>query len=139
MQAQTNKEQMELINQICGSLHEVYGATKKPIKSYTNTDGTEIKIYNLMETKETPKTQDCPVCEGTGKSDLTNCCGVGYDSDYMICSDCHEHLGDEDVECMDCNGTGKISSFTDIEELENIRREGLFSNELTEDDYIQDI
>ncbi len=134
---------MELINLICGSLHEVYGAPKQPIKSYTNTDGTQIKIYNLMETKETKKqTQDCPVCEGTGKSDLTNCCGAGYDSDYMICRDCHEHLGDEDVECMDCNGSGKIEvtdSFAEHEAEEAIRREGLYSNELTEDDYIQDI
>ena len=133
---------MELINLICGSLHEVYGAPKQAIKSYTNTDGTQVQIYNLMETKETKKqTQDCPVCEGTGKSDFTACCGAGYDSDYMICRDCHEHLGDEDVECMDCNGLGKIEvtdSFAEHEAEEAIRREGLYSNELTEDDYIQD-
>lgn len=135
---------MELMNQICGSLHEVYGATKKPIKSYTNQDGTEIKIYNLMEQTTKKQTQECPMCEGTGKSDLTACCGASYDSDYMICTDCHEHLGDEDTDCMDCNGKGiidspSVDSFAEHEALEAIRREGLFSNELTEDDFIQDI
>ena len=96
---------MELINQICGSLHEVYGAKKQPIKSYTNNCGTKVKIYNLMETKETKKqTQDCPMCEGTG----------------VIQS-------------------SEVDSFAEHEALEAIRREGLFSNELNEDDFIQDI
>ena len=26
------------------------------------------------------------------------CCGAEVDKDYMICSECLEHLGDEDIE-----------------------------------------
>ena len=29
---------------------------------------------------------------------ISQCCGAPVDEDVMICSDCKEHLGDEDVD-----------------------------------------
>lgn len=29
---------------------------------------------------------------------ISVCCGAEVNEDYMICSDCLEHLGDEDIE-----------------------------------------
>jgi len=28
---------------------------------------------------------------------ISACCGADCDTDIMICSECHEHLGDEDI------------------------------------------
>lgn len=28
---------------------------------------------------------------------LSECCQAAVDTDIMICSECHEHLGDEDI------------------------------------------
>lgn len=49
---------------------------------------------------------ECTECEGTGVNLLSNCCGAIFDEDIRICSDCKEHLGDND--CPECNGQGKI-------------------------------
>lgn len=54
--------------------------------------------------------KECKDCEGTGKAELSPCCGAGYDSDMLMCYECHEHLGDEDIECENCNGTGEIEN-----------------------------
>lgn len=58
--------------------------------------------------------EQCESCQGSGIAETTNCCGASYDKDYMICTDCKEHLGDQ--ECMDCDGIGKISVHTDTKE-----------------------
>jgi RecJ-like exonuclease len=134
---------MELINQICGSLYEVYGAPKQPIKSYTNIDGTNVQIFNLINTKmkETKKLTDCPVCDGTGRNELAPCCGAGYNSDIMICHDCHEHLGEDDFTCEDCNGTGLVDateSYDDFQLHRTAEREGLISELINEDDLMQE-
>ena len=41
-------------------------------------------IGNIYETKD--------------EQPVSNCCGAPVDTDLMICSDCKEHLGDEDIE-----------------------------------------
>lgn len=51
---------------------------------------------------------DCEECNGTGKIDISNCCGVEFNIDIMICSKCHEHC-DKDS-CNECEGTGNVSS-----------------------------
>ncbi len=51
---------------------------------------------------------DCTDCEGSGKYELSQCCGASYDSDIMICSDCKEHIGEDDLKCETCNGSGKV-------------------------------
>lgn len=58
--------------------------------------------------------RNCTDCEGTGYSLLSNCCGAEFDSDYMMCSDCLEHLGDN--ECTECNGQGVILIHTEHDE-----------------------
>ncbi len=56
--------------------------------------------------------EDCPECDGSGRTDRTNCCGAhfygpGYpDSD--ICVQCKEHARPED--CNECDGTGHIDT-----------------------------
>ena len=139
---------MNLQEQICGSLRKAYAS--QPIKSYTNTCGTEVKVFNLNSNqmaKETKKTQtDCPACDGSGKNDFTPCCGAGYDSDILMCHDCKEHLGEDDLICEDCNGTGLVDSTEEIPvddyhkfiEARDAARADLPSSELTEDDYIQE-
>lgn len=47
---------------------------------------------------------ECTTCEGTGKTNVSDCCGAMMDSDILICSDCKEHADCED--CEDCKGTG---------------------------------
>lgn len=51
---------------------------------------------------------DCPDCDGSGKVDLSNCCGADVDSDILICSKCHEHCDLSD--CDTCEGTGQVSA-----------------------------
>ena len=51
---------------------------------------------------------DCTDCDGSGKLNDSPCCGASYDSDIMICSDCKEHIGEDDLKCETCNGTGKL-------------------------------
>jgi DnaJ-class molecular chaperone len=53
-------------------------------------------------------TIECPDCDGTGQVDLSNCCGVEFNTDIMMCSDCHEHCDRSD--CDTCNGTGQLDS-----------------------------
>lgn len=56
----------------------------------------------------------CEACQGTGIAETSNCCDAPYDNDYMICSDCHEHLGDQT--CIECDGTGKVLFHIDTQE-----------------------
>jgi RecJ-like exonuclease len=58
--------------------------------------------------------RECTECEGTGYSLLSNCCGAFFDTDIRICSECKEHIGDND--CTECNGQGKILKHTDTKE-----------------------
>lgn len=51
---------------------------------------------------------DCTDCDGSGKLNDSPCCGASYDSDIMICSDCKEHIGEDDLKCETCNGKGKL-------------------------------
>ena len=53
--------------------------------------------------------KECTQCEGTGELLESPCCGARYSKDYMICSDCKEHIGEEDIECEECNGTGTLN------------------------------
>lgn len=58
--------------------------------------------------------EECSECEGTGKIDLSNCCGVKFNTDIMICPSCKEHCDRDD--CGECNGTGKINSIASKKE-----------------------
>ena len=53
--------------------------------------------------------KECKQCEGTGKVQESPCCGAGYDDDIMICYDCNEHIGEDDLECEECKGKGTIN------------------------------
>ena len=48
---------------------------------------------------------DCPDCEGTGKYESSNCCGVPLWAGTDICSECKEHVDDT---CDTCSGTGEL-------------------------------
>lgn len=96
---------MDLQEQLCGGLYEVFSTTK----------------FIDLKNKPMRVKKECPTCQGSGESDLSNCCGAKFDSDIMICSDCLEHISEDDLECDECFGNGFI-----------------MEDELTEDDYIQD-
>lgn len=50
------------------------------------------------------KIKKCRLCNGRGVAVFSCCTGEPVDSDYMICPECDEHLGEE--ECPECGGTG---------------------------------
>lgn len=50
----------------------------------------------------------CEQCNGSGRLELSPCCESGYDTDIMICYECNEHIGEDDLDCENCNGTGQI-------------------------------
>lgn len=49
---------------------------------------------------------ECDSCEGTGKVELSDCCGTAFDTDIGICPSCREYCDKSD--CGDCDGTGSI-------------------------------
>lgn len=57
---------------------------------------------------------ECPCCDGTGVSETTNCCDAPYDKDIMLCTECYEHIGEQ--ECDECNGKGTILNHIDTKE-----------------------
>lgn len=63
---------------------------------------TADKVFDVME--------DCPECEGTGKT-FYSCCGDdlrGTDfEDIEMCPTCREHLGGPET-CDTCSGSGKL-------------------------------
>ena len=56
----------------------------------------------------------CPDCQGTGEAETSNCCDAKFDSDIRICSECLDHVGDN--ECYTCDGTGKILKHVEHDE-----------------------
>lgn len=52
---------------------------------------------------------------------LSKCCNAKVDTDIMVCSDCRDHLGDEDIYdedelCETCGGEGEIVDNYNIRE-----------------------
>jgi len=62
-----------------------------------------------METREInpPDPIECEQCEGTGMSGTSECCGAEFDTDTMLCYECHDHCGEG--ECGECEGTGTVA------------------------------
>jgi len=58
--------------------------------------------------------RECEDCEGTGYALTSNCCDAPFDTDFMICSECKEHLGDN--ECRNCKGETKILNHLEHDE-----------------------
>lgn len=52
----------------------------------------------------------CPECFGKKEAVYSCCSGEVVDEDYMMCPECHEHLGYE--ECQTCEGIGYIEIIT---------------------------
>lgn len=129
---------MDYMTLICGGIKDAQ--QNKPLLSFINNDGTNVQIFNLTNKEmKTKKQINCKACDGSGKSETSNCCDAGYDSDMLMCYECHEHLGDEDVICDECSGTGKVEeSYDDFQLRRTAEREGLISEMINEDDLIQD-
>lgn len=54
----------------------------------------------------------CPECDGAKQRVYSCCTGEHVENDWMLCPECHEHLGEED--CITCDGKGFIME--DVEE-----------------------
>jgi len=68
--------------------------------------------YEAQEPPSDPDYEDCLECDGSGKADISDCCGaeiLGED----ICADCKEHC--EHASCDDCEGLGYIVQPTKAE------------------------
>ena len=50
--------------------------------------------------------KECPDCNGKGKCYVSCCTGDIISSDFPMCPECHEHLGED--ECELCHGTGEV-------------------------------
>lgn len=48
----------------------------------------------------------CPECDGKKQMVYSCCTGEPVDSDYMMCPQCLEHLGEEP--CITCAGSGWV-------------------------------
>lgn len=66
------------------------------------------EIFNIKIYEQEPVAKECPECDGSGKLNDSPCCGASYDSDILICMECKEHIGEDDLKCESCDGKGTL-------------------------------